>query len=200
MRVYTPDQFVKQLQLLAKKINNRNVTDRLARKCREIIYRRVKAGYGVNTDTSPAEYTKKKRLKPLSKSYVAFREGKVSFFTTKDGRVVPVDLKGYAKKNIGGKKSYSSFAPTLGEFGRPGKSNATFTGEMMKSLMLRSSEDGFEILIADNTRKDGSGLTNKKVSEYYSEDRPFFALTDGEIRILTRELERIIKQYIEQHF
>lgn len=199
MRQHTFESFTGELQKLAKHLNNRKVNDRLARKCREIVYRRVKAGYGVNKDNIPAEKTKQVKLKPLSKSYIAYREGKVAFFKTKDGRVVPLDLKGYARKNVGGKRSFETFAPKLGKYGRPRKSNATLTGEMMDSILLKTSVDGFQLIISSNSRKDDSGLTNKKVSEYYSEARPFFALTAGEIRILTKELESIVKEFIEEN-
>jgi hypothetical protein len=186
--------FVEALKKLSKKLNNRSVNDRLARKCRQIIYRRVKAGYGVNKDTASAESTFQVKLKPLSPSYIAYREGKVAFFTLKNGRVVPVNLAAYGRKNK------VSFKPTLGEFGRPKKSNATLTGEMLKSLSLRYTEEGFQILIPGNVRSDDSGLTNKEVSQFYSVDRPFFALTAGEVRILTRELEKIVKEIIEREF
>lgn len=193
----TTEDFIKRLQSLASQVSSREVNSKLARKCREIIYRRVKAGYGVDREGRPAEDTRQVKLKPLSPSYIAYREGKVAFFRTKDGRVVPLDLKKGAKK-IGAK--YKDFAPTLGAFGRPRKSNATFTGEMMESLILRSSDEGFQIIINDKRRSDDSGLTNRRVSEYYSEDRPFFALTSGEIRILTRELEKIIQDIINRNF
>lgn len=199
MRQHSFESFTAELEKLGKIINSKSVNDRLARKCREIIYRRVKAGYGVNRDNLPAESTNQVKLKPLSKSYIAYREGKVQFFRGKDGHIYPVDLKGYARKNIGGKKAYQAFAPQLGPFGSPRKSNATFSGEMMESIFMRSTDEGFQLLIATRTRKDNPRLTNKRVSEYYSKDRPFFALTAGEVRILTRELESIIKQYIEKN-
>jgi hypothetical protein len=186
--------FIHKLQSIAKQINSRSVNDRLARKCKQIIYRRVKNGYGVNSDRLPAERTTETKLKPLSRSYVAFREGRVAFFRAKDGHVYPVDLKKYGKKNK------VSFKPTLGLFGRPNKSNATFSGEMMESINLRYSSEGFQLLIMNSKRGDDSGLTNLKVNQYYSADRPYFALTQGEVRILTRELEKIVKEIIERNF
>lgn len=195
MKQHTIESFTRDLEKLAKEVNSPSVNQRLGRKCREIIYRRVKDGYGVDSDKKPAEMTNRVKLKKLSPSYIAYREGKVSFFRTKDGRVVPIDLKKYSKKNKLGK---GTFAPTLGEFGRPKKSNATFTGKMMRAIYLRHSTDGFQLIIDDQIRDDG--LTNAQVAKYYSEDRPFFALTAGEVRILTRELEMIIKEMIDKLF
>lgn len=194
MRQHTIESFTNALNQLAKMINKPSVNDRLARKCREIIYRRVKNGYGVNSDTRKAESTSQVKLKPLSKSYIAQREGKLTFMTLKNGQVIPVDLGKYGKKNK------VSFRPILGVFGRPRKSNATFTGEMLESLSLRSTSEGFQLLIMNYRRKDDSGLTNYQVAKYYSEDRPFFALTSGEIRIIARELENIVKDLIKENF
>jgi hypothetical protein len=50
----------------------------------DVIYKRVKSGYGVTSDTD--ETPEKEKLEPLSKTYIAFREGYVRFFT-KDGKV-----------------------------------------------------------------------------------------------------------------
>jgi hypothetical protein len=194
MTEHTFESFSKQLQKLASKVNDRKINSQLARKCREILYRRVKNGYGVDSDRRDPESTRQVKLKPLSPSYIAYREGKVSFFRTKDGRVVPVDLQKYSKKNKLGK---GAFAPKLGAFGRPRKSNATLTGDMLENIILKSTEDGFQLIISNDRREDG--LTNRKVAEYYSKDRPFFALTAGEIRILTRELERIIQDLIDKN-
>lgn len=184
------DDLIKALKRVGAKINSRSVNERLARKCRQIIYRRVKNGYGVNKDNLDADNTREVKLKPLSPSYIAYREGKVAFFTLKNGQVVPFDLKKYGKKNK------VNFKPQLGPFGRPRKSNATFTGDMLESISLRYTSEGFQLLIPGNRREDG--LTNKEVSQFYSVDRPFFALTAGEVRILNRELEKIIKEIIER--
>jgi hypothetical protein len=222
MKQFTVEQFEYELRTLAKKINSVEVNNKLARKCREIVYRRVKDGYGVNADTRPAQNTQRVKLKPLSPSYVAYREGKVKFFRAKDGHVYPVSNEEIAASVVQGKSSRGSKrsgnaahtkikfkktafhnkfdAPTLGPWGRPKKSNATFSGEMMEEIYMGVTHEGFSIYIRNSKRKDDSGLTNKKVSELYSADRPFFALTAGEVRILQREMEKIIQDLISKQF
>lgn len=190
--VYEVNEFVLKLEDFAKSLNDKDINYRLARKCKEIIYRRTKNGYGVDNDRSKAEDTRQVKLKELSASYIAQREGKLTFLTLKDGRVIPINLAAY------GKRHKVSFRPKLGPFGRPRKSNATFTGDMMEAIFLRATNDGFHLLINNDRRADGK--TNRRVAEYYSEDRPFFALTAGEVRILTREMEKIIKELITKKF
>lgn len=190
--VYEVNEFVLQLEQFAKSLNDKDINYRLARKCKEIIYRRVKNGYGVDSDNKDPEATRQVKLKELSASYIAQREGKLTFLTLQNGRVIPINLAAYGKKNK------VSFRPKLGPFGRPRKSNATFTGDMMEAIFLRATSEGFQVIINNDRREDGK--TNKKVAEYYSKDRPFFALTAGEVRILTRELEKIIKELINKKF
>lgn len=195
------DKFIGQITKIADLIQDRQVNLRLARKCREIVVRRVKSGKGVNADTKPAEETIDVKLKPLSQSYIDYRNGVAFFFTNKYGKVVAVydgtvKLKN-GKEVISRKKKTRIIKPKLGEFGRPATSNLTLTGQMFNSVVISSDETGFKLFIADTRRTDGKA-TNKQVAEWASKDRPFFALTAGEIRILQRELETIIKEIIER--
>lgn len=221
MKQFTPDQFVGELRRLARIFNTPSVNQRLARKCIEIVYRRVKAGYGVDSDKKKAQNTKQVKLKALSESYIQMRLGKVQFFRAKDGHVYAIKneeiaasvvakkvTKGRGKLKIGAqtkiKFKKTSFhntvlAPVLGPYGRPKKSNATFTGEMMEEIYMQATAEGFRLYVKNSKRKDESGLTNKQVMEYYSKDRPFFALTAGELRILSRELEKIVSEFIEKN-
>lgn len=75
MAQHTFESFTKQLETLASQLNDRKINSQLARKCREIVYRRVKNGYGVDSDRRDPENTRQVKLKPLSASYIAYREG-----------------------------------------------------------------------------------------------------------------------------
>lgn len=216
-RDYT--RLIKELKGLSSFINERQVSLRLARKCREIIYRRVKSGYGVDNDKDDAANTNKITLKKLSKSYVDYRNGIVIFRKGKNGNVYAISnteftrvvrgatSRGRGKSGVGSstkigyKKEQTITPPKLGAFGRPGKSNLTLTGQMLDSMAIVADGVGFKLYIPATARVDADGnpseLTNKQVAEYVSLlGRPFLALTDGEVRILSQELELIIKEKI----
>jgi phage gpG-like protein len=185
----------------------------------------VKSGKGVTSYKSDPESTEHTGLAPLSKSYIAYRKGLTIFRTGKYGQVYTIGNKTLNQTAIRGKTTKkmtrikfakSAFAnsltpPTLGEFGKPEKSNLTLSGQMLDAIMMSATEDGFKLVIA-NTRRRGSKLTNAQVADYVQNGgtytngngkvvripaRPFFALTAGEIRIITRELETIIRERIQ---
>jgi hypothetical protein len=152
-----------------------------ARLARDIIYRRVKSGYGVsNLD---AERPKQARLKPLSEQYKKYRSGLVEF-ATREGRLVKFKLKN---------------KPKLGKFGAPSISNLTLTGQMLEAIEIEARRNGFQLFINDDVREDGL-LTNAQLAsrDYVQKERPFFALTDTEQRILFRDLERRLRQELQK--
>lgn len=160
----------------------------LGKLIRDIIYKRTKAGQGVS-DLGDGPGITKQRLAPLSKSYKEQRAGKVAFFTDKVGRVIP-----YIPK----------IAPRLGEFGSANKSNLTYRGLMLKAIQFQATSQGIRVYI-DNNRREGSDLTNAEVAEYVQQDgstrrggirpgRPFFNLTDDELTIVIREIEKELRK------
>lgn len=227
------EKFLNKIEKLGHSLTSPKVTQRLARKCREIVWRRVKSGKGVNADNKEADATSSEKLAPLSKSYIEYRRG-VSFFRTlKNGKVVrfgneqtgfntertgfsgKINKKGGYSKGARSKirftKAFRFQKPSLGEFGRPAKSNLTLTGAMLDSITLEYDDGGFRLYIPNSMRPDGK--TNAQVAKYVSNGgsytngngkkvtipaRPFFALTKGELRILTRELDGIIKEIIQK--
>ena len=148
---------------------------------KEIIYKRVKSGYGVDSERSGSP--KKKRLKPLSDSYKAYRRGDIEFRTV-DGRVIP--FPGDRRNKVTGK------------FGKPGKSNLTFSGEMLDSFEIKAGKLELELIIPNTRRRDGK--TNSEVYEFARKDRPFFAITNAERRILTAEIEDKIVKIANKYF
>jgi len=129
----------------------------LAKKARDIIYKRTKAGRGV---TAIGPRAQPARLARLSTPYVERR------------------------KRTG----------VTGPFGSPGKSNLTYSGQMLESIRVQASARGFRVEIP-NTKRANSNLSNSQVAQHVQDNgRPFFALTEDEIQILVREIEREVRK------
>jgi len=153
----------------------RNVMLKLMRFTERLLYKRIKSGFGVNNDD--IQNPNNIRLKPLSDSYKKFRSGKIAFATSKHGNV-------YSYK--------PRTAPQLGEFGSPGKSNLTLSGQMLNAIKGKLTSKGFMVDIKNTTRK-GSVLTNNMVATIVSEERPFLALSVKEQKLIRREYERLVR-------
>lgn len=155
----TLDDVRKFLNALKKEVLSKDNFQKIGEEVKEIVYRRVKSGFGVNSDET--ETPTQKRLKPLSKSYVEQR------------------------KDRGVK----------GQFATPGASNLTNTGQMLDSIQVRATNDGVTISIPDTPRSD-TDISNKKVAEYVADERPFFALTSAEIKIV----DQMIRDQVRKKF
>lgn len=165
-------------KLNSRELYNAPMLLSLGRLMRDIIYKRTKAGYGVTSIDSTVNVQKEK-LAALSPSYIATRKGELAFFTSKLGNIVP-----YKPKR----------KPRLGEFGTPSKSNLTFTGQMLDAINYRLTRQGVEIYVNKNRREEG-GLTNAKVADYVQQNgRLFFNLTQAELNILIREIEKELRK------
>ena len=184
------DQKINAINDFIKGAIGKRVIEQLAQYSIDRIYKRVKSGKGVSDDQSnrPTEIS----LKRLSDSYIAYRKGNIRFYKTKNGKLC-------AWKSS---KDSRFPSPVTGEFGTPGKTNLTLTGQMLNSLDYKTTQKGFKIFIK-NTKRTDRKLTNKEVSEYVSKTRPFLALTDKEqdrlkieflqkIRLLARNLNSIL--------
>ncbi len=136
----------------------------LAKESRDMIYNRVKAGYG--TSSTVDGKASKERLKPLSKSYIRYREGRVEF-RTRQGKLVKFTV---------------SNPPVLGEFGSFKRSNLTLSGRMLKSIQAKTRNFGFQLIIP-NTSRAGDDLSNAEIARIHDEgDRPFFHITEAELK------------------
>lgn len=152
----------------------------LAKKARDIIYKRTKSGRGV---TQLGGTAAPKRLDRLSPSYIEARQGKAIYFT-RNGKVIRAPASG----------NFRITKPTFGPFGSPGKSNLTYSGQMLESIRVQASARGFRVEIP-NTKRSGSSLTNADVAKHVQDNgRPFFALTEDEIQILVREIQREVRK------
>ena len=180
----------KRLEALRTVVNDADLKRDLAKSTRDMVYKRVKAGRGVNSDRRSIKATSHKRLKPLSKPYVRFRRtGWVSFkakqYFKKGGTF-------YEVKDV----NFYVGIPALGEFGAPARSNLTLSGEMLKSMQFEIKKFGFTILIPETKRRGGS-LTNAQLARYHSESgRPFMALTSGESRIIQSRMKSQVQKRI----
>lgn len=172
-------KFTDKLENELATLIGRAFTLELAKLARNLVYKRTKAGYGVNK--LDGENIQQQKLKPLSDSYIKQRQGKVKFIT-KNGVVVPL---------VPGAK-FQIKKPKLGEFGSPTRSNLTFTGEMLNAVTYELTRQGFTLVIPDSARSDGK--TNAEIADLAQLERPFFSLTMQEVQILTREVERKLRE------
>lgn len=150
----------RDLEGFLKEIDNKVFSvrsiEKLGLKASDIIYKRVKSGFGVDNDRKQGT-AKRQKLKPLNPDYVKQRR----------------------KKGV------------KGEFGRPGKSNLTNTGQMLSSFVVKAKRGEFELTIPNSSRSDGK--TNREIAQFVRRDRPFFAITFAERRILEKEVSDAIR-------
>lgn len=141
-----------------------------------LIFKRVKAGFG-------SKDGKKTRLKKLSRSYVDFRKGNVFFFT-RNNKVIPA-------------KPKSGNRPRLGVFGKPGKSNLTFSGQLLNAQVVNANQTGFKISVRRSSRR-GDNKTNQQVQEIVEAERPYFSLTRDENRIIEKKWTQIVRKELDK--
>jgi hypothetical protein len=149
------------------------------------IYKRVKAGYGVDDDSGDS--SDRAKLASLAETTIKQRKGELKFFTNKKVK------KPYAVKGDG----KLSFTPGFGF--KADRSNLTQSGEMLESIKVSIGED-IILEIPSTSRKDGQ--INSKIAIYNAEGdprknrppRPFFALTVAERRILVNALKKELEK------
>lgn len=161
----------------------------LAEFTKTMLYKRIKSGKGVTSDSSRFANTSARQLKPLSKTYKRYRRtGFVTFKAKKWYKSIyeVVDVEFYVGK------------PALGEFGRPDKSNLTMTGQLLQSMRFEVKKFGYMVYIPATSRR-GSTLTNAKLAQYLSRGgRPFMNLTSGEYRIVQSRMKSQIQKRLKK--
>lgn len=177
------EQF-KNLADAITEFKSRKILQLVGNKIKDIIYKRTKSGFGVNDDSKFGE-SQRQKLKKLSKSYIAQREGK-AFFFKRDGKIYKIDLpqQGFRPKQ----KSQGSF------FGAK-RSNLTYTGQLLESIRVRVYDSRVEVDIPPTSRDDGQ--TNAEVGKFVSRERPFFNLTEGELKIIDQLLKQELKKILK---
>jgi len=188
-----------KLDLLKDELLERNTFRRLAKRTREIIWRRVKRGLGSKGEKSY-------RLAPLEENTISIREGTGIMRTFKTG---------------GGKRTVfiegpDGRPPKTGKFFGETRSNLTFSGQMLDSIDFKINGLGFTLFIPDTKRTPykNHSLFNKKsvptnaevaifvqagrTSPTKSIPRPFFELTKGEQRIIIKAYNDDFKRAIRR--
>jgi len=80
----------------------------------------------------------------------------------------------------------------LGPFGSPTRSNLTFSGELLESLIVTSL--GVEL---EDVKHSGSDSTMRQIAKYQEDDgRAFFGISDTEDKILDALFKRLVRQRI----
>lgn len=184
-----------KLNQLKFSLQSSEVKNRMSKLLRDIVYRRVKSGKGVTSED--AESPTHTKLKALSQSYITFRQGVAgthATIKTKKGKkkrvALPKEAREFSKEFLKG---------MTGEFFDAKRSNLTMTGQLLDSIAEENTLDGIRIYIPNTVRKN-SKLTNLQIYGYVTKERPFFALTDGEYRILQNEYEKIVQEKIKVIF
>lgn len=144
-------------------------------KAAELVKNRTRLGYGVPKEGAPREL-----LAALEPSYVAQRKGEVAFFKTKDG-----ELRAYKPKS----------PPVLSSATTPAKSNLTKTGQMLNNIGIEDVSTGRVSLEIKGDRTD-SDLTNAEVAGFVSEKRPFFNLSNTELKQIALLFESVLRKII----
>lgn len=174
--------------LLVKRVNSTTVRKLIGLTAKQMIYKRVKSGYGVVKEGKHPDQTKAQRLSPLSASYIAYRKGRMAFYRGRHGKVYATTNPRYIKK------------PRLGRFGSPTRSNLTLSGRMLDALTYDTRVGSITIRVK-NTRRQDDKLTNAQVARMVSENgRPWLALTRTEWRILDKQIRTIISKEVQKIF
>lgn len=169
------------------------------------IIRRTLLGKDINNST----------LKALSASYILYREGKMSFRTSKYGGVYPIFNtekismavgKTTKRKNKKGEGANTSIEfvkhivgdkfkpPKLSSDTKPAKSNLTLTGEMLSSIEGTRNGNRFTFSFGSNT------FANDKARWAKEGGRPFFGLSETDKKGLTTKISSIFRQILRDNF
>lgn len=175
-----PDPFDKlnsQILKCATEVLNSQGMRRLGDQTAKIVQRRTRLGFGVERNNG-----RRSRLKPLASSYREQRRNEAFYFKKKknSGEVVTVRA-----KILGGGKRH----PDLSSTTTPGKSNLTFTGQLINSIKTTVARP-FSFIVAPTGRRT-DGKTNQEVAQFVKDQgRVFDNLSRNEIRQLQETVRR----------
>lgn len=173
-------QLKKALEETLKEITKPSNMQAIGNELKEDIIKRTRLGYGTDKNGS-----QRRKLEPLSDSYVEQRRNKLGFWTNNKGKAVPIstDKSKLSKKQVAKNKRYlKQNAIKLDSTTRPKKSNLTQTGTMLSFLGVVA---GFgRAVIGFKTSKQGIK------AGYVSKKRPFMFATKQQINRLTQSVRR----------
>jgi hypothetical protein len=85
----------------------------------------------------------------------------------------------------------------LGPYASPKRSNLTFSGELLESIVVKML--GNNVVVAIDSGKHHSGISLEELARRVSDKgRPFFGLADSEVKILEGFVKRTIRDRIRQ--
>lgn len=84
----------------------------------------------------------------------------------------------------------------LASYTRPSKSNVTFSGEMLSMLREKKNRPGNWRLVFQGNH--ASGISNAKLAEYVSRDRPFLFLGRSEIQELDQSFRKTFATLVKR--
>ena len=79
----------------------------------------------------------------------------------------------------------------------PAKSNITFTGQMLRSMTVKSNSDRF-VRIGPNRRVRRGGITNERLAQIVSRQRPFNNLSKKEISKLLDFVDKNLQSILDK--
>lgn len=148
------------------KFLSRGVQSELAKMAKDLIYKRVKSGKGVTSDTSPI--ANPKPFKKLSPSYKKQR---------RSGRLL---------------KEGKHFSPTKSNLTLSGQLLEALDIKYMAKGFKIEIAAGVRSPVWKNTKS--RRLSNRTLAEYVSEDRPFLNLTKSEKRVILMEAKKQVRE------
>jgi len=98
--------------------------------------------------------------------------------------------------SLGYISSRKQYTGTKGKFFSPARSNLTRTGQMLDAILVKIERSVITLSVDTSLRDDG--LTNSEVAQYVSKSRAFFSLTDDEIQILIRMVEKQLRAFVRR--
>lgn len=120
--------------------------------------------------------------------------------------IVERTRKGQGVKRTGGRKGrlkrlsprYIAYRKTqrLDRTTSPRKSNLTFTGQMLRSMTVKTSSNR-RVTWGPNKRRRKGGLTNERLGEIVSIARPFNNLSSRELTKLAKNIERVLARQLK---
>jgi len=142
--------------------------------------------------------------KKLSKNYVLQRKGKLAFRTGSHGRVYAIEtltnneIKSYSigtkgrKQNNRNRKFLRENKPKLDPTTRPGKSNLTVSGELLRSIRGKGASPGRGLVYL-------KGMRNNEIASWQArKGRRFLHLSRQEINKLTRQIASDLERYMKR--
>ena len=78
-----------------------------------------------------------------------------------------------------------------------GKSNLTFTGQLLRSMRVKSNS-ARKVTWGPNKRRRKGGITNERLGEYVSVARPFNFLSTREVTQIAKSLEKILARNLSK--